>query len=134
MAPNARPTDHAVIAHFATAEELSAALEEMAHNRVIDLDGVTSGTGEAFAAELQAQKEDAEPGSRVIKWLLSLGQEREELIRLGEVVREGRHGLVINDVADEGDLDAISTILKRHSAADIIYFGDWQTEDLSINR
>lgn len=134
MSSTARPTDHAVIAHLADAASLEAALTELSHNQVIDLDEVRSGTGEAFASELQAGDADAETGTGFMRWILSLGQEREELVRLGQVVREGRHGLVINGVDDEGDLEAISSILKRHGAADIIYFGDWNTEDLSINR
>lgn len=135
MGADPRPDDHAVTAHFADAASLDAALEELAHNRLVDVDAVTSGTGEGFATELEpGDDEDTGAAGRVLQWLTSLGQEREELVRLGQAAREGRHAVVINDVADEADLDGIVTVLKRHGAADIVYFGDWQTEDLSIER
>lgn len=134
MSDSARPTDHAVTAHFADADALDAALQELVHSRLVDPDSVTSGTGEGFAAELEPGDEDSSGAGRVIQWLTSLGQEREELVRLGQAAREGRHAVVINDVADEPDLDGITSVLARHGAADIVYFGDWQTEDRSIQR
>jgi hypothetical protein len=56
------------------------------------------------------------------------------LVRLGQAAREGRHAVVIHDVSGRPTVDAITAVLKRHDAEDIVYFGDWQTEDLSIRR
>ncbi|MGI9018575.1 MAG: hypothetical protein ACR2HR_15980 [Euzebya sp.] len=134
MNSTARPSDHAVIAHVADAPVAEAVLASLSQEAGVDLDSVSHGSGDEFAAELEGGDADSGSASRVVKWLLSLGQEREELVLLGQVVREGRHALVINDVSDRERLDAIVAVLERHDAQDIVYFGHWQTEDLSIGR
>ncbi|WP_370324867.1 hypothetical protein [Euzebya sp.] len=134
MSANTRPNQHAVIAHVADEPTAEAVLSSLADEASVDLASVSHGSGDEFAGQLEAGEEDSHGATRVVKWLVSLGQEREELVRLGQVVREGRHGIVINDVTDRETLDRIVAVLNRHDARDIVYFGDWQTEDLSIRR
>lgn len=129
-----RPSDHAVIGHVADDATAEAALEDLSGEAGVDLATISHGSGSDFAAQLEVGSEGSKAASRVVQWLTSLGQEREELVRLGQVVREGRHGIVINDVSDRECLDRIVAVLKRHGAEDIVYFGDWQTEDMSIRR
>ena len=131
---DSRPNTHAVIAHVADTPTADAALQDLSGEVGIDLDLVTHGTGDAFAAEVNGTDDDDSSKSRVGKWLMSLGQEREELVRLGENVKAGRHGLVINEVDERSTLDAIVAVLKRHGGEDIVYFGSWQTEDMSVRR
>ncbi|MEO2105333.1 MAG: hypothetical protein ABGZ36_06790 [Actinomycetota bacterium] len=132
MTADARPNDHAVIAHVGDAATAEAAVADLAESGV-DRDAIAHGTGESFAARLEAGDEDSHPAGRLVKFLLSLGQEREELMRLGEEARSGRHAIVVNDV-EESHRDAVADVLARHDARDIVWFGDWQTEDLSIQR
>lgn len=54
-------------------------------------------------------------------------------------VRDGalRHGRAARfDLCGGGrkTVDAITAVLNRYGAQDIVYFGDWQTEDLSTQR
>ncbi len=134
MSADPQPNTHAIIAHVADAASAEAALSALTDEVGIYLDRVTHGTGQSFAAKLNSSREEKEAKSRIAKWLLSLGQEREELVRLAEVVKDDRYGIVINDVDRRDTLDAVVAVLKRHDAKDIVYFGEWQTEDLSINR
>lgn len=134
MNATARPSEHAVLAHLADEATATAALDEIVEGTGVQASSITHGTGPDFADRLEIGKGEPGPATRIVKWLVSLGQEREELARLGQAAREGRHAIVINDVTDRDCLDAIVAVLKRHDAEDIRYIGDWQTEDLSINR
>lgn len=134
MNDSARPSTHALIAHLPDTAAASSAIAAIAEETGIDPATVTHGTGEAFAARLEDTDSDDGAATRLVKWLSSLGQEREELIRLGQAAREGRHAVVVHDVSGRDTVDAMATVLNRHGAEDIVYFGDWQTEDLSIQR
>jgi hypothetical protein len=134
MSTETRPSEHAVLAHVEDGDTAEAAIAAMADRAGFDRGTVATGTGAAFAEQLEAGSGDAGPAGRVVKWLLSLGQEREELARLGQHAREGRHAIVVNEVTDRDRLDEIVAVLKQHDARDIRYIGEWETEDLSINR
>ena len=134
MSADPRPNTHAVIAHLPDEQAKSSALSALRDEVGLDTDLITHGTGPEFAARVNASEEDDEDTSRIGKWLLSLGQEREELVELAENVKEGRHGIVINEVDERSTLDRIVEVLNRFDAQDIVYFGQWQTEDMSIRR
>ncbi|CAN5845270.1 hypothetical protein BH24ACT15_BH24ACT15_15790 [soil metagenome] len=134
MTDSARPSTHALIANLPDTPAAEAAIAEVSREVGIDPADVTHGTGDSFAQRLENTDSDDGAATRVVKWLSSLGQEREELVRLGQAAREGRHAVVIHDVSGRPTVDAITAVLKRHDAEDIVYFGDWQTEDLSIRR
>lgn len=134
MSADAQPNTHAVIAHVADADDASTAITALTDEVGLAADCITSGTGEEFAARVNGSRDDEDAKSRIGRWLFSLGQEREELVELGEHVKEGRHGIVINGVEERDLLDPIVDVLNRVDAQDIVYFGDWTTEDLSIRR
>lgn len=134
MDATARPSEHAVTASLPDEDAATAAIDEIVAGTAVEASSITHGTGPAFADRLEIGESEPGPGSRLVKWMVSLGQEREQLARLGQAAREGRHAVVINDVTDEGCLDEIVGVLKRHDGQDLFYFGEWQVEDLSINR
>ena len=134
MDADARPSDHAVIAHVEDEAAATTAIDEIVDATPLDASSITTGTGPEFADQLEIGDSEPGPASRLVKWLVSFGQERAELARLGQAAREGRHAIVINDVTDRDCLDTIVAALKRQGADDVYYFGDWQVEDLSINR
>lgn len=125
-----QPTSDAVIAWVATQGDVEAVLAELAEQAGIDESAVAHGTGEEFASHLDRSEPDSEPGSRLGKWLTSLGQDRESLVEMGAAAREGRYALVVNEVTDDATKEAVIAILQRHGAQDMTYFGNWQNEEI----
>lgn len=125
-----RPTSDAVIASVATQGDVEAVLSELAETAGVASDAVAHGTGDGFAGQLEGGSPDSEPGTRLGRWLTSLGQDREGLVELGQVAREGRYVLVVNDVTDEQTKEAVIAVLQRHGGDHITYIGGWQNEEI----
>lgn len=130
MAPETRPSSDAVIASLPDGEAVSSALRALAERTSIDPDDVAHGTGEDFALQLEGSEDPTGPATRVGKWLLALGQEREELIELGQAARDGEHAIVVNGVEDETTKDAVIDILKDCGGSRILHIGRWQSEEV----
>lgn len=130
MAPDTRPSTNAVLATLADGEAVSRVIREIAEQTSVEPSAVAHGTGEAFALRLEGSDDDTSASSRLGKWLLSLGQEREELVELGQAAREGEHALVVNDVDDQQTKDAVIGILKANGAGRITHIGQWASEDV----
>lgn len=130
MAPETRPSNNAVIASLPDGDAVSAVLRAIAEQTSIDPGHVAHGTGDAFALKLEGSEDETGPATRMGKWLLSLGQEREELVELGQAAREGEHAIVVNDVEDEATKDAVIAILKGAGGSRILHIGQWQSEEV----
>ena len=130
MAPETRPSTNAVLAALPDGEAVSTALRAIAEQTSIDPGHVAHGTGEAFALKLEGSEDSTGPATRMGKWLLSLGQEREELVELGQAARDGEHAVVVNDVDDEATKDAVVGILKAAGGTRILHIGRWQSEEV----
>lgn len=127
------PTEHAIIAHVADAPTAEAVMSALTDELDLDPERIEHGGGPELAERL-SRTEDDDDGHPIVSWLLSLGQEREELVRLGEAVRDGRQAVFVHCIDEREQIDAVADVLRRHDAHDIAYFGDWQVEDLSISR
>lgn len=125
-----QPKSDAVIAWVASREACDAALAEIDADTSVAESDVAHGTGEEFAAELDRSDPDSDPGTRLGKWLTSLGQDREGLVEMGQAAREGRYVLVVNEVTDDATKEQVIAILQRHGAEDMTYIGNWQNEDI----
>jgi hypothetical protein len=130
MDADTRPSSDAVIATVDSAEDAQAIVSAITEATDIHTEAIAHGTGESFAAQLEGGDRDSAPGTRLGKWLISLGQDREELMEKGQEAREGRHVVVVNEVNDDDTKEAVVAVLQRQNAQDIIYFGEWQNEDI----
>ena len=125
-----QPKSDAVIAWVASQDDVDAVLSELGDQAGIGESSVAHGTGEEFASHLDRSDADSEPGSRLGRWLTSLGQDRESLVVMGEAARDGRYVLVVNDVADDETKESVIAVLQAHGAHDMTYIGNWQNEEI----
>ena len=134
MSLTARPTDHAVVAHLPDADATDAALADLADLDAVDPNSVLTGTGEDFAAALDGKDPEVGTLARLVSWIATLGQEQDALKDLAMQARNGRWAVVVNDVRDETAGEQVGDVLRRHGGEGITWFGDWQTEDLDVQR
>ncbi len=125
-----QPKSDAVIAWVDSQGDVDAILADLQDEAGIGESAVAHGTGDEFASHLDRSDPDSGSGSRLGKWLTSLGQDRESLVEMGEAAREGRYVVVVNDVTDETTKETVIAVLQRHGAQDMTYIGDWQNEEI----
>ncbi|CAN5264505.1 hypothetical protein BH23ACT9_BH23ACT9_14350 [soil metagenome] len=130
MSADTRPNSDAIVATLTTADEADRVVAAIAEKTGVAAGDIAHGTGESFAHELEGGDRDDGSGSRLGKWLRSLGQDREELMEKGQEAREGYHVLVVNGVTDDQTKEAVIAVLQDHDADNIFHFGDWQNEDI----
>lgn len=134
MTLTARPTEHAVVAHLPDKASAEAALADLSTVPAVDPDAILFGSGEEFAAALDGHDPQVSALTRLVSWIGSLGQERDALKDLALQARNGRWAMVVNEVADAEDGEQIGEVLRRYGAEGVTWFGEWQTEDLDVQR